>query len=102
MRTALRLPETVNERVDLSVFRRCKLDKDYLPASLVEWAQRKGVDLDAVVNAPEKFPQYWSPLLQAGLESSVERSLSPPESSPGTEPRQVLPSPSEDPRPLKP
>jgi uncharacterized protein (DUF2235 family) len=94
--------ETVNERIDLSVFRRCKLDKHYLPASLVEWAQRKSVDLDAVVNAPEKFPQYWSPLLQAGLESSVERSLSPPESLPGTEPRQVLPSPSEGPRLLKP
>jgi uncharacterized protein (DUF2235 family) len=52
--------ETVNERIDLSVFRRCQLHKDYSPGSLVEWAQRKKLDLSAIIAAPEKFPQYWS------------------------------------------
>ena len=65
--------ETVNERVDLSVFRRCQLHPDYRPRSLVEWANRKQIDLKAVIAEPEKFPAYWSPVTLPGLESSLPR-----------------------------
>lgn len=63
--------ETVNERIDLSVFQRCKLYSDYRPASLIEWKQRKGLDLEAIIAAPEKYPHYWSPVTSPGIESSL-------------------------------
>ena len=69
--------ETVNERIDLSVFRRCQLHAGYRPPSLLEWAKRKAIDLNAVVAAPEKFPSYWSPVTFPGLESSSTRPDSP-------------------------
>ena len=63
--------ETVNERIDLSVFRRCQLHPDYRPSALMEWKQRKRLDLEAVIAAPEKYPQYWSPVERPGIESSI-------------------------------
>ena len=63
--------ETVNERIDLSVFRRCQLHPDYRPASLIEWKQRKQLDLEAIIAAPEKYPQYWSPVEKPGIETSI-------------------------------
>jgi uncharacterized protein (DUF2235 family) len=54
--------ETVNERIDLSVLRRCQLHEAYRPAGLVEWASRKGVDLEAIIAEPEKHPDLWSPV----------------------------------------
>jgi uncharacterized protein (DUF2235 family) len=65
--------ETVNERVDLSVIRRCQLDRKYRPQNLREWACRKKLDLETVIATPEKFPQYWSPVMSAGIESSGSR-----------------------------
>ena len=35
----------VNEKIDSSVFDRCRADPNYRPENLVSWAQRKGVDL---------------------------------------------------------
>jgi uncharacterized protein (DUF2235 family) len=35
----------INEKIDGSVFDRCNADPSYRPPNLVEWAQRKGVDL---------------------------------------------------------
>jgi uncharacterized protein (DUF2235 family) len=63
--------ETVNERIDLSVFRRCQLHPDYRPDSLIEWKQRKQLDLEAIIAAPEKYPQYWSPVEKPGIETSI-------------------------------
>ena len=59
---------TVNERIDLSVFRRCQLDSNYRPNSLVEWAQRKGYDLEGIIAAPEKHPDLWLGITGRGIE----------------------------------
>jgi hypothetical protein len=63
--------ETVNERIDLSVFRRCQIHPDYRPDNLIEWTQRKRLDLEAIIASPEKYPQYWSPVEKSGIESSI-------------------------------
>ena len=79
--------ETVNERIDLSIIHRWQRDPQYRPVSLREWAKRKQLDLDAIIAAPEKFPQYWSPVTAPGLESSVVRREAPdvtPPSEPHT------------------
>ena len=60
--------QTVNERLDLSVFRRCQLDPGYRPASLLEWAPRKKLDLNAIIAKPESFPQFSSPVTKPGIE----------------------------------
>ena len=65
--------ETVNERIDLSVFRRCQIHPDYRPVNLIEWKQRKQLDLEAIIAAPEKYPQYWSPVEKSGIESSISQ-----------------------------
>jgi hypothetical protein len=62
--------ETVNERIDLSVFRRCQRDPEYRPANLMEWARRKGLQLEEVIAHPEKFPQFYAHVTASGLESS--------------------------------
>ena len=66
--------ETVNERIDLSVFRRCQLYADYRPPSLREWARRKKLDLEAIIAAPEKHAQLWSPVTNPGIESAIGKS----------------------------
>ena len=63
--------ETVNERIDFSVFRRCKLDRKYRPASLLEWAKRKNLDLEAIIDAPERYTRMWSPVNNPGFESTI-------------------------------
>jgi uncharacterized protein (DUF2235 family) len=63
--------ETVNERIDHSVIRRCQLHPEYRPLSLKEWAGRKKVDLEAVIAKPEEYGEYLSPVKKAGVESSV-------------------------------
>jgi uncharacterized protein (DUF2235 family) len=57
---------TVNERIDPSVFRRCQLHPDYRPDSLLEWARRKNLNLQELIDAPEKSP-YTAPILQPGI-----------------------------------
>lgn len=52
--------ETVNERIDRSVFLRCQLFRDYRPASLTEWAKRKQLDLEAIIADPDKHADLWS------------------------------------------
>jgi hypothetical protein len=46
--------QTVNERIDRSVFERCQRHPDYRPASLKEWAKRKSLDLEAVIADPDR------------------------------------------------
>ncbi len=60
--------QTVNERIDRSVFERCQLHPDYRPASLLEWAHRKGLDLEALIADPDKHPELFSPVTHAGIE----------------------------------
>lgn len=62
---------TVNERIDLSVFRRCQLDRIYRPASLLEWTRRRRLDLESIIAAPERYPQYWSPITRPGIEGGT-------------------------------
>ncbi len=59
---------TVNERIDLSVFRHCLLNPAYRPLSLKEWAGREGVDLEALIKAPESRPDLTSPVTEPGIE----------------------------------
>ncbi len=59
---------TVNERIDLSVFRRCQLNPNYSPLSLIEWANRKQLDLKHIVANIENFNAFWSPINSAGIE----------------------------------
>ena len=57
---------TVNERIDPSVFRRCHIDPDYRPDSLLEWARRKKLNLQEIIDAPEKSA-YTAPILNPGI-----------------------------------
>ncbi|MFI5251220.1 MAG: DUF2235 domain-containing protein [Bacteroidota bacterium] len=59
---------TVNERIDKSVFERCKMLAEYRPASLQEWSKRKGIDLESVIQNPDEFPALWSPVATIGLD----------------------------------
>jgi uncharacterized protein (DUF2235 family) len=81
--------ETVNERIDLSVIRRCQLDSTYRPPNLREWAHRKKLDLEDIIATPEKYSQFWSPVMSAGVESFLSPAAT--QQSPGGE--QVKPKP---------
>jgi uncharacterized protein (DUF2235 family) len=60
--------QTVNERIDLSIIRRCQREAKYRPASLLEWAQRKKLNLDDLIKNPDGHPDYWSPVTKPGVE----------------------------------
>lgn len=62
--------QTVNERIDVSVFQRCQRHSDYRPPNLLEWANRKGLDLEKLIAAPEAYPQFTAPVTAKGIESS--------------------------------
>jgi uncharacterized protein (DUF2235 family) len=61
--------KTVNERIDASVFLRCKRYPEYRPENLKKWASRKGIDLEQVIAEPEKFPLFTEPVTKLGIES---------------------------------
>jgi uncharacterized protein (DUF2235 family) len=77
--------QTVNERIDRSVFERCQLHPDYRPASLLDWARRKGLDLEAIIADPDQHPEVFSPITRPGIErrpvpsakDSTDRGVSP-------------------------
>jgi uncharacterized protein (DUF2235 family) len=60
--------QTVNERIDRSVFERCQLHPDYRPPSLLEWAERRGLDLEAIIANPDKYAELFSPVAEPGIE----------------------------------
>jgi hypothetical protein len=60
--------QTVNERIDRSVFIRCQRHPDYRPASLIEWAKRKGLDLEAIIADPDQYPDLFAPVTSPGIE----------------------------------
>jgi len=65
--------QTVNERIDPSVFRRCQRYSDagsqayYRPASLLEWARRKNLDLEKIIAQPEPPSEFTAPVTQPGI-----------------------------------
>jgi uncharacterized protein (DUF2235 family) len=65
--------QTVNERIDSSVFRRCQRYSDagsqayYRPASLLEWARRKNLDLEKIIADPELSSEFTAPVTQPGI-----------------------------------
>ena len=61
------LVHSVNERIDLSVFRRCELNPKYCPLGLAEWAARKAVDIKQIAAHPENFHEVWSPINASGI-----------------------------------
>lgn len=73
--------ETVNERIDLSVFLRCQRYGDYRPPNLLEWAKRKELVLEDVIANPGKYPQFIDPVTKPGIESSIPKT---PPAGPGT------------------
>jgi hypothetical protein len=60
--------KTVNERIELSVFRRCQMHPKYRPANLEEWSKRKKLDLEDIIAHPDKYPALYSPVVKPGLE----------------------------------
>jgi len=62
---------TVNERIDISVFQRCKRHASYRPLSLKEWAARLGLSLEAIIEAPEQHAELWRSIGEAGVEEAV-------------------------------
>ena len=60
--------QTVNERIDRSVFERCQRHPDYRPPSLKEWAKRKSLDLEAVIADPDRYPEFYTAVTQPGIE----------------------------------
>lgn len=64
--------QTVNERIDPSVFYRCQLHPKYRPPNLVEWAKRKRLDLEDVIANPQKYPHLSAPVTAPGIESVHE------------------------------
>lgn len=63
--------ETVNERIDFSVFRRCQVLGHYRPLSLLEWAKRKNLDLEKIIAHPDQYPQLYAPVTTCGIESHI-------------------------------
>jgi hypothetical protein len=61
--------ETVNERIDLSVLQRCQRYPKYRPANLLEWAKRKGLNLEDIIVNPGNYPQFINPVTTLGVES---------------------------------
>lgn len=61
--------KTANERIDLSVFQRCQLHPSYRPPSLLEWAHRKKLNLEAIIAEPNQSPELWQPVTKTGIES---------------------------------
>ena len=57
----------MNERIDLSVIRRCQRYADYRPAGLIEWAERKNLKLDDVIAKPEGHPDLWAAVTKPGV-----------------------------------
>ncbi len=70
--------QTVNERIDPSVFRRCQRYADYRPSNLREWAARIGLDLGKIIAEPEKYLQFTAPVVVPGLERPVGAPLANP------------------------
>jgi uncharacterized protein (DUF2235 family) len=66
--------ETVNERIDPSVFRRCQLYPDYRPPNLQEWAKRKKLDLEDIIANPGNYPQFTAQVTTPGIESTLTKS----------------------------
>lgn len=61
--------QTVNERIDISVFNRCQRYPGYRPPNLIEWANRRKLDLQSIIAAPEKYPSLWMPVTSTGIET---------------------------------
>ena len=67
---------TVNERIDLSVFRRCQMDPTYRPLSLEEWARRRKLDLNEVIADPESH-SFCQEVSRTGIEAPQPEVLTP-------------------------
>lgn len=83
--------ESVNERIDLSVFRRCRIQERYRPLNLIEWADRKGLNLETIISNPQAYPQLYAPVTKPGIETSIESPKSHIGKSVGSESAQLPP-----------
>ena len=60
--------QTVNERIDASVFERCQKERTYRPLGLIEWAQRERLDLETIIRDPNKYADLVAPVTRPGVE----------------------------------
>ena len=58
-----------NERIDLSVFQRCAMNRDYCPRGFDDWSARKKPSLKDIVAHPENHPKLWQPVTEPGIET---------------------------------
>lgn len=65
--------ETVNERIDRSVFRRCQLCPGYRPLSLLEWADRKKLSICGILDSLDNYQHLWAPCTTRGIDSPLGR-----------------------------
>jgi uncharacterized protein (DUF2235 family) len=65
---------SANERIDLSVLRRCQLNSDYCPLSIRAWAKRKEIDFKDVISHPEKYGAFWEAVASTGIETPLHLS----------------------------
>jgi uncharacterized protein (DUF2235 family) len=60
--------QTANERIDASVFERCRANASYRPRSLRAWTRRKNLDLEALISNPASCAEYGSAVTAPGIE----------------------------------
>lgn len=60
--------QTVNERIDASVFDRCMRLAAYRPRGLKEWAARRNLDLEAIIANPARHADFSAPKELPGIE----------------------------------
>ena len=60
--------QTVNERIDESVWRMCQRNADYRPLGLQEWARRTGRNLEALIAKSEAWEVFAEPVRGPGVE----------------------------------
>ena len=60
--------QTVNERIDASVWLMCQRNAEYRPLGLIEWAKRTGRDLEALIADPEEWEGFAGVVEGSGVE----------------------------------
>jgi uncharacterized protein (DUF2235 family) len=60
--------QTVNERIDESVWQLCRDHPTYRPLGLLEWARRTGQDLEALIANPQHWMAFSAAIDRPGIE----------------------------------
>ena len=63
--------QTVNERIDASVWLLCQEDRSYRPLGMREWAKRTGRDLEGLIADPQMWEQFTREIEGPGVEERL-------------------------------